>query len=419
MKPTQSLLVSALIIAAISIHTTLAATNAQIEGIQNLLRQAMWSSSDQQGNLRLVAGAVRLSFHDCVGGCDGCINLDNPENRGLQPVIESLEPVYNEAEAFLSRADLWALAGLTAAQLAAELQCGRPGCIHLPLRMRTGRVDCSTSPRSSAVHNFTSGHAASEALFAFFRREFDLDARQSVALMGAHTLGRATAQNSGFNGPWVANQNSLDNIYYRDLVNRGWVQRPSGPDNVQWQRTGRGGPRTIMLNVDVALFKDIQPDASGRVSCGFNQCEDAATADLVRMYSNQNDLWQQDFSAALQLVVERVDVTLFEIEDTVPGEDDSSVPGDDSPTAPGDDRPAGPDGDNPTVPGGDSPTAPERGSTIAPGGDGSGTPGDDGQSDRDGDRQARPGGKSRGRGGRGRGRSRQDNNRRRLQDNRG
>jgi len=29
-----------------------------------------------------IAGLVRLSFHDCVGGCDGCINKDNPENAG-------------------------------------------------------------------------------------------------------------------------------------------------------------------------------------------------------------------------------------------------------------------------------------------------------------------------------------------------
>ena len=29
------------------------------------------------------AGFIRLSFHDCVGGCDGCLNLNNPSNAGM------------------------------------------------------------------------------------------------------------------------------------------------------------------------------------------------------------------------------------------------------------------------------------------------------------------------------------------------
>lgn len=28
------------------------------------------------------AGFIRLAFHDCVGGCDGCINMQNPGNVG-------------------------------------------------------------------------------------------------------------------------------------------------------------------------------------------------------------------------------------------------------------------------------------------------------------------------------------------------
>ena len=28
----------------------------------------------------------RLAFHDCVGGCNGCININNPDNNGLQPL---------------------------------------------------------------------------------------------------------------------------------------------------------------------------------------------------------------------------------------------------------------------------------------------------------------------------------------------
>lgn len=31
----------------------------------------------------MVGGLTRVSFHDCLGGkCDGCINLNHPENKG-------------------------------------------------------------------------------------------------------------------------------------------------------------------------------------------------------------------------------------------------------------------------------------------------------------------------------------------------
>ena len=38
--------------------------------------------------------AVRLSFHDCVGGCDGCLNTDNEDNAGLAPLVAAYEEIY-------------------------------------------------------------------------------------------------------------------------------------------------------------------------------------------------------------------------------------------------------------------------------------------------------------------------------------
>ena len=54
---------------------------------------------------------VRLTFHDCVGkflmtslhfyiflfflgGCDGCLNVNNPDNAGLETVVADLEAIY-------------------------------------------------------------------------------------------------------------------------------------------------------------------------------------------------------------------------------------------------------------------------------------------------------------------------------------
>ena len=68
-----------------------------------------------QGELSTM---VRLSFHDCVGGCDGCLNVNNTENNGLADLVAGLEAVYqdNGFESLVSRADMWAILGVWAVQ---------------------------------------------------------------------------------------------------------------------------------------------------------------------------------------------------------------------------------------------------------------------------------------------------------------
>ena len=41
---------------------------------------------------------AELKFYDkiCTGGCDGCLNVENPDNAGLADLIESLETLYQE-----------------------------------------------------------------------------------------------------------------------------------------------------------------------------------------------------------------------------------------------------------------------------------------------------------------------------------
>merc|ERR1712112_586579 len=43
-----------------------------------------------------LATMVRLSFHDCVGGCDGCVNIENDTNNGLADLIAALDLVYTD-----------------------------------------------------------------------------------------------------------------------------------------------------------------------------------------------------------------------------------------------------------------------------------------------------------------------------------
>jgi hypothetical protein len=74
-----------------------------------------------QDNQQMAAKFLRLTFHDCVGGCDGCVDLQNPLNFGLDLPINDLEPIVQQYIQFgLTRADIWVLGGLTASTVTQE-----------------------------------------------------------------------------------------------------------------------------------------------------------------------------------------------------------------------------------------------------------------------------------------------------------
>merc|ERR1719209_2216597 len=167
-------------------------TRSKVEEIEQEL--------DKVIETKKLPAAVRLAFHDCVGGCDGCIDKDKPNNAGLEPFVKALEPTFKRYENILTRADFWALTSIFALKKTIKINnqlCqGDPGC---------------ETPELNLV----------------FKDEFDFTGEESVALLGAHTLGRAMTNMSGFQGSWVDGQEErLNNQYFKSLVNSslGWTQ---------------------------------------------------------------------------------------------------------------------------------------------------------------------------------------------------
>ncbi len=55
------------------------------------------------------------AFHDCVTVCDGCVDTSNPDNAGLQEVIDDLETIYPTYSSLVeSRGDFWTMAAIAA-----------------------------------------------------------------------------------------------------------------------------------------------------------------------------------------------------------------------------------------------------------------------------------------------------------------
>jgi cytochrome c peroxidase len=45
---------------------------------------------------------------------------------------------------------------------------------------------------------------------------------ETVALIGAHTLGRCHPDRSGYSGPWTNAPTTFSNLYFQELANNKW-----------------------------------------------------------------------------------------------------------------------------------------------------------------------------------------------------
>jgi len=183
-------------------------------------------------------------------------------NNGLRATVEFLEAVYTNPRfpartpvldqslraSNKSRADLWAFAGLVAVEFSANLNnlaCGSPEdpwvtgfnqCVRessyqcnvsfqRPMMFKTGRRDCQTnqpqpymaSKKERQPDTQTNGKGTVE----FFKRDFGFSGEDTVAIMGAHTLGRFHVGISGFRYTWTfKNEKLFNNQYFRNIVGR-------------------------------------------------------------------------------------------------------------------------------------------------------------------------------------------------------
>jgi len=272
---------------------------------------------------------LRLGFHDCVpyknspGGCDACLNLrgvftkydmaflkdkDNSldegvseagDNNNLGLTADILEQIYTDrdfpkgatvlqkslAKGGQSRADLWALATLAAAQYGMEANnkicsghnknvargLGRQDqCLIKPSRsfvFRWGRRDCDAATKPPLDDNSTfyrrrayetldmeqlpSSHANGRTVQQYFEEHFDFSARETVAIMGAHSFGKFHSDTSLFKYDWTrGTKNMMNNEYYRIIALRPHLNKQTKPS---WNLVG--GPGRSPTNSTGALAK--------------------------------------------------------------------------------------------------------------------------------------------------------------------
>ncbi len=131
--------------------------------------------------------------------------MADSSNNGLAHPIAVLEPVvaqFADGKTGVTRADIWALAAMVGADAAdhghaepisfTQNWYGRQTC-------EQANTVCQNAAGSVVACSATAGPARSlppptlnsSGVFAFFANNFGFNERQTVAIMGAHTVGRA------------------------------------------------------------------------------------------------------------------------------------------------------------------------------------------------------------------------------------
>ena len=55
-----------------------------------------------------VSTIVHNGPFNTIGGCDGCVDLANPDNKGLEEPITEIADIFDRFKETHSRADIWA-----------------------------------------------------------------------------------------------------------------------------------------------------------------------------------------------------------------------------------------------------------------------------------------------------------------------
>ena len=199
---------------------------------------------------------VRLAFHDVFGQgltSNGCIDFSEPANNGLQTIVSQLTASWLPFSAKISRADFWVLAATLAIQFSstpAAVGSGplpaSPGTLTLPFLV--GRLDAATCNDVGLLPGAGFSWAQSAAFFG----RVGLSVTNIVALFGAHALGRAEFQNSGFDGGWTTTQSSFSNAYYAQMLGIPWANLNASANSNLWLNGG-SAPATIRLRSDAEV----------------------------------------------------------------------------------------------------------------------------------------------------------------------
>merc|ERR1719476_79701 len=254
-----------------------AEVTSKLDGLSDACNEAECQKADWAGCVLRAAGHDFMDFNKAtgVGGADACIDFADDDNKGLAECLRegefgvSLSDVYSRHCIEVSEADFLVIAAEAVMKRTRARALAEVAHSTVPLdfkkQFRFGRATAhgdACLPQAGVLPNPEKSCGDVERVFI---ENMGLSWRQSAALMGVHSLGRAKPAVSGYDGYWSdpMNQRRFNNDYYVSMLAKGWVPEkqvvgPTGPNpnKNQWARDdiGKADPvHQIMLNSDMCL----------------------------------------------------------------------------------------------------------------------------------------------------------------------
>ncbi|KAI0049939.1 class II peroxidase, partial [Auriscalpium vulgare] len=226
---------------------------------------------------------IRLAWHSSgtydkntgTGGSNYATMRFAPEslhgaNAGLHVARGIMEEIKKEFP-WITYGDLWTIGGVAAIQEMAGPK----------VPWRAGRIDGTFEQVTPDGRLPDASQGQNHLRDIFYRMGFN--DQEIVALSGAHALGRAHPDRSGFDGPWTFSPTTLSNDFFKLLLSEKWVWKKwSGPKQLSDKKTGT----LMMLPTDYALVQD------------------KAFKKWVQAYAADEELFFKDFSAVVARLFE-------------------------------------------------------------------------------------------------------------------